>query len=81
MSHRNSGPIRGPRFPPSIFPRTRMARIPILKKDGTPTNLFWSSRLDGGQPLKTVYRTGSDGRVQRAKSLRFDVRRNTLRRV
>lgn len=58
-----------------------MARIPILKKDGTPTNLFWSDRLGGDQPLKAVYRTTTDGRVQRSKSIRFDSRRNRLQRV
>lgn len=58
-----------------------MARIPILKKDGSPTNLFWSDQADGEQPLKTVYRTTSDGRVERSKSLRYDVRRKKLQRV
>lgn len=58
-----------------------MARIPILKKDGTPTSLFWSDHLDGKQPLKTVYRTNAEGRVQRSKSLRYDVRRKRLQRV
>lgn len=58
-----------------------MARIPILKKDGTATNLFWSDQLDGKQPLKTVYRTTADGRVQRSKSVRYDVRRAKFQRI
>lgn len=58
-----------------------MARIPILKRDGTPTNMFWSDRLGGDQPLKTVYREGADGRVLRSKSIRYDVKRKKLQRV
>ena len=58
-----------------------MARIPILKKDGTPTSYFWSDHLDGDQPLKTVYRTTGDGRVQRHKSARYNVKRQRMERV
>lgn len=58
-----------------------MARIPIAKKDGTPTNLFWSDRVSSKDPLKTVYRTTEDGRVQRSKSVRYDLRREKLQRV
>lgn len=58
-----------------------MARIPIFKKDGTPTNLFWSDSADGDQPLKTVYRTLSDGRVQRSKHMRYDAQRKRMARV
>ena len=58
-----------------------MARIPIFKKDGSPTNMFWSDRLEGKQPLKTVYRTTTDGRVQRSTSVRFNTARKKLQRV
>jgi hypothetical protein len=58
-----------------------MARIPIFKKDGSPTSYFWSDRLDGDQPLKTVYRTTEDGKVQRLKSARYDARRKRMRRI
>ena len=58
-----------------------MARIPIVKKDGTPTNLFWSDRLEADAPLKTVYRETREGQVQRSKSIRYDVRRKKLQRV
>ena len=58
-----------------------MARIAIVKKDGTPTNLFWSDRNEEDKRLKTVYRTTPEGRVQRSKTLRFDVRRKSLQRV
>lgn len=58
-----------------------MARIAIAKKDGTPTNLFWSDSADGDEPLKRVYRTTEDGRVQRSRTLRYDVRRKKLQRV
>lgn len=56
-----------------------MARIPILKKDGTPTRMFWSDE-DGDGRLKTVYRTTDDGRVQRARRIRYDVKRKRLQR-
>ncbi len=58
-----------------------MARIPILKKDGTPTGLFWSDSGDEEQQIKRVYRTSSEGRLQRSKSIRFDTRSNKLQRV
>lgn len=58
-----------------------MAKIQILKKDGTVTGYFWSDRLDNDQPLKTVYRTTADGRVQRSKSVRYDINRQRLQRV
>ena len=58
-----------------------MARIPIFKKDGSPTNMFWSDRLDGKQPLKTVYRTTREGRVQRSTSVRYDAARQKLHRI
>ena len=58
-----------------------MARIPILKKDGSVTAYFWSDRLDGDQPLKTVYRTTPDGRIQRSKSVRYNVKRQKLQRI
>lgn len=58
-----------------------MARIPILKKDGTPTSYFWSDHLDGDQPLKAVYRATEDGRIQRHKSMRYNVHRKRMQRI
>lgn len=58
-----------------------MARIPIFRKNGAPTTLFWSDSHDGDGPLKRVFRTTDDGRVQRSKSIRYDTRRKQLRRV
>jgi hypothetical protein len=57
-----------------------MARIPIFKPDGTPTDYFWSDKLSGEQPLKTVYKDTPDG-VKRMKNVRFDLKRKRMRRV
>lgn len=57
-----------------------MARVAITKNDGTPTNLFWSDRKQDDEALKAVYRETDDGRVQRSKSLRYDVKRKKLLR-
>lgn len=58
-----------------------MARIQILKKDGSPTGMFWNNQQDEGKTLKRVFRTTEDGRVQRSRSIRYDVKRQQLRRV
>ena len=58
-----------------------MARIPILKKDGTPTGMFWSDEQDDRTRMKRVYRTTDDGRLQRSASIRFDAKRKQLLRV
>jgi len=58
-----------------------MARIAITKKDGTPTGMFWSDRVDADRPLKTVYREAADGRVLRSRSIRYDLKRKKLQRV
>lgn len=58
-----------------------MAKIQILKKDGTPTGMFWSDARDQGKRLKQVYRTTDEGRVQRSSSIRYDVEQKRLRRV
>lgn len=59
-----------------------MARIPILKKDGTPTEMFWSDVRDSeSKPLKRVFRETDDGRVMRSKSIRYNEKQNRLQRV
>lgn len=58
-----------------------MARIPILKKDGTPTPLFWSDQHDEGKPVKRVFRENDNGKVLRSQSLRYDVKRKQLQRI
>ncbi len=58
-----------------------MGRIQILKKDGTPTGMFWNDDQDKGKALKRVFRTTDDGRVQRSQSIRYDTKRRQLRRV
>ena len=47
-----------------------MARIVIMKRDGTPSPFFRSDKDDGR--LKRVYRETSDGRIQRSRSIRYD---------
>ncbi|MGH8434340.1 MAG: hypothetical protein ACRERX_07615 [Pseudomonas sp.] len=56
-----------------------MARTQIFKKDGTPTQFFWSDK-DGSKPTrKTVYKKTDDG-VKRMKGVSFDVNKNEIRK-
>jgi hypothetical protein len=56
-----------------------MARIQIVKKDGTPSRYFWSDS-DGSSPTrKRVYRETSTG-VRRLRDVRFDSVKKRIRR-
>lgn len=48
-----------------------MAKVQILKRDGTPTPYFWSDKDKGDQSQRTVYKQ-ADGRVLRMKGVHFD---------
>jgi hypothetical protein len=56
-----------------------MARITIVRKNGTPSPYFWSDE-DGSAPTrKRVYRETSDG-VKRMRGVRFDSVKKRMRR-
>jgi len=58
-----------------------MARIPILKKDGTPTQYFWSDKDSSEPTRRRIYKQTTDG-VKRMKDLRFNsVTNRILRRA
>lgn len=53
-----------------------MARIKILRKDGTPTLYFWSD-ADKTAAEKTVYKQTTDG-VKRMKGVHFDATKKRI---
>ncbi|MEJ2677597.1 MAG: hypothetical protein P8174_00820 [Gemmatimonadota bacterium] len=56
-----------------------MAKMKILKKDGTPSSYFWSDDDGSGPTRKRVYRETSGG-VKRMRGVRFDSVKNRMRR-
>jgi hypothetical protein len=48
-----------------------MARIKIIKKDGTPTRYFWSDKDGTDRTRQTVYKQSPDG-VKRMRGVHFD---------
>lgn len=50
-----------------------MSRIRITKKDGTPTQYFWSSKETGEASVRTVYKQTEQG-VKRMKGVHFDAK-------
>lgn len=54
-----------------------MAKVKINKKDGTPTNYFWSDKDAGDRTNKTVYKQTSDG-VKRMRGVHFDPVENRM---
>lgn len=54
-----------------------MAKVKISKKDGTPTNYFWSDKDEGDRTNKTVYKQTSDG-VKRMRGVHFDPVENRM---
>jgi hypothetical protein len=48
-----------------------MARIQILKKDGTPTRYFWSDKDGADRTRQTVYKQAPEG-VKRMRGVHFD---------
>jgi hypothetical protein len=56
-----------------------VARTKIYKKDGTPTEFFWSD-TDGTEPTrKMVYKETKEG-LKRMKTVRFNVGTNEFHR-
>ena len=56
-----------------------MARITIHKKDGTPTQYFWSDKDAADPKLRPVYKQTTDG-VKRMKNVRYNTITNRMRR-
>ena len=54
-----------------------MARVKITKKNGTPTNYFWSEKDAEDPSRKTVYKQTSDG-VRRMRGVHFDPIENRM---
>ncbi|HEX6252042.1 MAG TPA: hypothetical protein VFZ56_11465 [Gemmatimonadaceae bacterium] len=48
-----------------------MARINILRKNGTPTAYFWSDKDRADETRKTVYKQTSDG-IKRMRGVHFN---------
>ncbi|HEX6133848.1 MAG TPA: hypothetical protein VFZ24_07790 [Longimicrobiales bacterium] len=56
-----------------------MARITIHKKDGTPTQYFWSDRDASDPKRRHVYKQTTDG-VKRMKGVRYNTVTHRMRR-
>ena len=56
-----------------------MARMQILKKDGTPTQYFWTDKDGREESRKFVFKETAKG-LTRMKGVHFDARRMKLRR-
>ena len=54
-----------------------MAKVRIYKKDGTPTQYFWSNRDSGDRTHEAVYKQTDSG-VKRMKNVYFNVVTNRL---
>ena len=57
-----------------------MARIRISKKDGTPTDYFWSDKDGTDRTKQRVYKKTEEG-VKRMKGVRFNSVTNRMRRT
>jgi hypothetical protein len=56
-----------------------MAKVRILKKDGTPSRYFWSDKESTERTNKTIYKETTDG-VRRMKGAHFDAVTNEVQR-
>jgi hypothetical protein len=56
-----------------------MARIKIVRPDGSPSPYFWKDDKDGQRPLKTVYKKTSEG-VKRLRGVQYDLANNTFQK-
>ena len=56
-----------------------MARVKIVKPDGSPSPYFWSDQEAGSKANKTVYKKTDDG-IKRMRGVHFDAVRNKLRK-
>jgi hypothetical protein len=56
-----------------------MAKIKIFKKDGSPSQYFWSDVDEEDPGSKTVYKLTADG-VKRMRGVRFNPKTNRMRK-
>jgi len=56
-----------------------MARVKIVRPDGSPSPYFWKDEKDAKKVLKTVYKKTSDG-VKRLRGVRYDLANNTFQK-
>ena len=54
-----------------------MAKIPITKKDGSPTPYFWSDRDGSDRKHQTMYKKTKDG-IKRITGAHFDAVANQV---
>jgi len=54
-----------------------MARVKIVRPDGSPSPYFWKDEKEAEKPLKTVYKRTSAG-VRRLKGVQYDLANNTF---
>lgn len=57
-----------------------MARVKIVRPDGSPSPYFWKKEKEPNKPLKAVYKKTADG-VKRLRGVRYDVKNNTFEKV
>ena len=54
-----------------------MSKITIVKRDGTPTNYFWSDKDGTDRTKQTVYKQTAEG-VKRMKGVHYDAVNNAM---
>jgi hypothetical protein len=54
-----------------------MARVKIVRPDGSPSPYFWNDEKEAATPLKTVYKKTPQG-VKRLRGVRYDLANNTF---
>lgn len=54
-----------------------MARVKIVRPDGTPSPYFWKNDKEARKALKTVYKKTAEG-VKRLRGVRYDLKNNTF---
>ena len=77
MSQRTEGHARSD--PASHSPEEyNVARIKIVRPDGTSSPYFWNDKEGGDKTHRTVYKSTAEG-IKRMKGVHFDAVRNKLR--
>lgn len=56
-----------------------MARVKIVRPNGSPSPFFWKRGKDDENPLKTVYKVKA-GVVKRLRGVRYDPANNTFQK-
>ena len=56
-----------------------MARVKIVRPDGSPSPFFWRDDKEADWALKTVYKKTPNG-VKRLRRVRYDLENNTFQK-